>query len=156
MIKIILIILFIPLFGYSQNVVTIMSLDKVELIVNPSDSAENEIYDLKISPGYKDRSYKINLIRIDSIEGEITLSRPEINVELIVHRTDYRMPDGKYEWDYMTEVKSNDVWLDDYIEIGDCSGTKHLDCFLRVRKSEKYKIKIYHGSKDPWEFLIGK
>jgi hypothetical protein len=153
--KILLIFLFTPLFCYSQNVITIISLEKVVETVNTADVSEYELYNLKISPGYRDRSFTIEMIIIDSTGKEVMLSRPEINVNLIIHRTEYRMSDGKYEWDYMTEVKSNDIWTDEYIEIGDCSKSKHLDCLLRVKKTEKYKIKVYHGSKDPWVFEIG-
>jgi hypothetical protein len=155
MIKILLLILFIPLFGYSQNVITIMSLDKVEEMLNPADISEYELYMLKIFPGYKDNSYKIEMIKIDSAGSETVLSGPEINVTLIVFRTEYRMSDGKYEWDYKTEVKSNDIWTDEYIEIGDCSGAKHLNCLLRVKKTEKYIIKTYRNNKEYEKFRIG-
>lgn len=155
MYRLILLFLFIPLFGYPQNIITIMNLNKIDETLNPADVSEYELYNLKISPGYKDDSYIIEMIYIDSTGKEVMLSRPEINVNLIIHRTEYRMPGGKYEWDYKTEVKSNDTWTDEYIEIGDCSNKKYLDCTLRVKKTGKYKIKIYHGEKDPWEFHIG-
>ena len=155
MLKLLFYFFLLPIFCYPQNIITFMSLDKVEETLNPAEISEYELYSLKISPGYRDRNYIVEMIKIDSAGKEVVLSRPEINVDLIIHRTEYRMSDGKYEWDYMTEVKSNDVWLDEYIEIGDSSCTKHIDCLLRVKKTKKYKIKAYHGEKDPWEFLIG-
>jgi hypothetical protein len=41
------------------------------------------------------------------------------------------------------------------IEIGDCSDQKHLTCLIRVKKSEKYKVKVNYGNKEDTEFLIG-
>jgi hypothetical protein len=95
------------------------------------------------------------MIKVDSAGIEEVLSQPEINAELIVHRVEYRMSDGKYEWDYMTEVKSNDIWTDEYIEIGDCSNSKTIDCLIRVKKTERYKIKTYTGEQEYAEFQIG-
>ena len=155
MLKIIFFLFFLPLFGYSQNMLTVMWISKVEEATLCSDVSEYELYTIKISPGYRDRNFTIKLIKIDSIGNETILSQPEINVELIVHRTDYKMPDGKYEWDYKTEIKSNDIWTDEYIEIGDCSNSKHLKGLLRLKKSEKYKIKVNYGNKEDTEFVIG-
>jgi hypothetical protein len=153
--KIILLFLFIPLFAYSQNIITHISFSKVEESCLPKNASEYELYKINISPGYHDHSYKFIMIRIDTAGNETILSQPEINVELIVYKTDYKMPDGTYEWDYKTEVKSNDIWTDKYIEIGDCSDQKHLTCLLRVKKTEKYKIKVNYGNKENTEFLIG-
>jgi|WetSurMetagenome_2_1015567.scaffolds.fasta_scaffold38937_4 hypothetical protein len=155
MLKIIFFILFVPLFAYSQNMLTVMWISKVEEATICSDVSDYELYIIKISPGYRDHSYKFTMIQIDSAGGETILSQPEINVELIVHRADFKMPDGKYEWDYTTEVKSNDIWTDKYIEIGNCSNQKLLTCLLRVKKTEKYKIKVNYGEKEDTEFLIG-
>jgi hypothetical protein len=156
MIRTILFLFFIPIFSYSQNIVTYISISKVEESVNPEDASEYEIYSLKISPGYHDHYYKFVLTQIDSSDVPTILSEPIINVDLIVHRNDYKRPDGKVMWDYKTEVKSNDIFSDEYIEIGNCSFTNHLTCLLRVKKTEKYKVKVYVGEKEYYtEFLIG-
>jgi|WetSurMetagenome_2_1015567.scaffolds.fasta_scaffold188256_1 hypothetical protein len=156
MIRTILFLLFLPLFSYSQNIVTHISISKVEESVNPEDVSEYELYSLKISPGYHDHYYKFTLIQIDSANNQIILSQPKINVNLTVYRNDYKRSDGKVMWDYKTEVKSNDIWTDEYIEIGNCSFTKHLTCLLRVKKSEKYKVKVFVGEKEYYtEFEIG-
>jgi len=153
--KIVFLFLLIPIFAFGQNVVTIISISKVEESIICSDVSDYELYTIKISPGYQDRNYTIKMIKIDSIGNETILSKPEINVELIIHKKDYKMPDGKYEWDYETEVKSNDKWTDQYIEIGDCSNQKHIMCLLRVKKTEKYKVKVFIGEKENSEFAIG-
>jgi hypothetical protein len=155
MAKIILFFFFIPLFSYSQNIVTHISISKVEESVNPEDISDYELYTIKISPGYQDRNFTIKLIKIDRVDNETILSQPEINVELIIHKKNYKMSDGKFEWDYETEVKSNDTWTDEYIEIGNCSNQKHLTCLIRVKKSEKYKVKVFVGEKEYYrEFEI--
>jgi hypothetical protein len=153
--KIIFLFLFIPIFAFGQNVVTIMSISKVEESIICSDVSDYELYTIKISPGYQDRNYTIKMICVNSIGKETILSQPEINVELIIHKKNYKMPDGKFEWDYETEVESNDIWTDEYIEIGDCSNQKHLTCLIRVKKSEKYKVKVFVGEKEYSEFEIG-
>jgi hypothetical protein len=155
MYRLILLFLFIPLFCYSQNTVTIMSLDKVRENSNQSDVSDYELHILKIWPGYEDRSFKIKMIKVDSAGKEEVLSQPEIKADLIVHRVEYRMPDGKYEWDFITEVKSNDTWTDEYIEIGDCSNSKSINCLIRVKKTEIYKIITYAGEQEYAEFQIG-
>jgi hypothetical protein len=155
MIRTILFLLFIPIFSYSQNIVTYISISKVEESVNPEDASEYELYKIKISPGYKDHYYKFVLTQIDSSDVPTILSEPKINVDLIVHRNDYKRPDGKVMWDYKTEVKSNDIWTDEYIEVGNCAFSEDLVCLLRVKINEKYKVKVYVGEKEYTEFSIG-
>ncbi|MCX6164114.1 MAG: hypothetical protein NTU73_04520 [Ignavibacteriae bacterium] len=155
MAKFILLFFFLPLFGYSQNMLTVMWISKVDEATLCSDVSEYELYTIKISPGYRDHTYKFKLIQIDSKDKETILSEPEIGVKLNIYKKDYEMYGGKIEWDYTTEVKSNDIWTDEYIEIGDCSNSKHLTCLLRVKKTEKYKVKINYGNKEDTEFLIG-
>lgn len=135
---------------------TVMSISKVEETAPCSDVSDYELYIIKIRPGYRDYSYKFTMIQIDSVGRETILSRPEINVKLIVHKKSYKMPGSNYEeWDYTTEVKSNDTWTDEYLEIGDCSNQKHLTCLIRAMKNRKYKIKVDNGEKEETEFVIG-
>jgi hypothetical protein len=135
---------------------TVMWISKVDETTICSDVSEYELYTIQISPGYRDHNFKIKMIQIDSTGKETILSNPEIHVELIVHKKSYKMPGSSYEeWDYTTEVKSNDIWTDEYIEIGDCSNTKTIACLIRVKKSERYKIKTYTGEEEYAEFQIG-
>lgn len=155
MIRLILLFLFIPVLCSAQNMITTMSLSKVIDSTYSKDGMEYDLYTLKIYPGYKDRNFIIELTQKDSSGKEVILSRPQIKAELIIHRADYKMPDGKYEWDYSTEVKSNNTWKDEHIEIGDCSNMKYVKCFIRVKNSEKYKIITYNDDEKYGEFLIG-
>lgn len=141
------------MFCYGQNVITHAYIEKNTAKENLSPY---DIFYLKISPGYKDREFKIEVIQIDSDGKENILAQPEINVDLIIYKKNHRMPDGKEEWDYETEVKSNDIWTDEYIEIGDCSNSKYITCTLRLKNTEKYKIRVYHKEEKYYEFLIVK
>ena len=147
MFKILLFVFLTPLFGYCQKIITTVGIYR-EIDTSMFTESEYINYRLNISPGYHDRKFKLELIKTDSLKNETILSQPEINVNLIVHKKNHKIPGtNKEEWDYSTEVKSNDFWTDDYIEIGDCSGTKYLLCRLRLKKIEKYKIKVYNSEK---------
>lgn len=155
MLKILLFVILTPIIGYCQNIITTISFER-EANTVISETSEYELYELKISPGYRDNNFKIELIGYDKFGSEIILSRPEIEVKLIVHKKEYKITgSNKYEWDYETEVKSNDIWTDDYIEIGDCSGTKSLLCHLRIKKNESYKINVYAENKLIFEKGLG-
>ena len=146
MIKILLFVILTPLFVYSQNIITTAYITKDSTLT--ADISDYDIYTLKIRPGYHDHGYKFELIKNDSSGKEIVLSEPEINVNLIVHKKNIRMgKSDKVEWDYETEVKSNDIWTDEYIEIGDCSNTKYLTILFRVKRNENHRIKVYHNEK---------
>jgi hypothetical protein len=145
MIKVLLIILLFPALLMSQNVVSHVTIEKDKTI---TPEFEYKIYYLKIFPGYKDKNYKFELMKQDSVWKEIIYSNPEINVELIVHKKDYPVPGTTYvEWDYSTEIKSNDIWTDSMIEIGDCSNSKSLNCLIRLPNKVTYYINIYSDGK---------
>ncbi|MFA5404885.1 MAG: hypothetical protein WC358_08125 [Ignavibacteria bacterium] len=150
---ILLFLLCFPLSGYSQNVITDISISKVEESITCSDVPEYELYKIEISPGYSDHTYKFILMIPGKTHTKV-LSQPEINVDLTVYKKNYKMPDGEEEWDYETEVKSNDVWFDEYIEIGNCSNSKYITCLLQLKKKERYKILVYNNDKYLAEFKI--
>ena len=151
--KLILMFIFFPMFCFGQNIITHAYIEKNTAKDNLSPY---DIFYLKISPGYKDRGYKIEVVQIDNSGKEIILSKPEISVDLIVYKKIYRMPDGKEEWDYETVVKSNDILTDEYLDIGDCSNSKLITCTLRLKNTERYKIRIYQKVEKYFEFLIVK
>lgn len=117
-------------------------------------NSDYELYKLDISPGYRDHSFIIELIYIDKDSNKIILCNPKINVELIVHRTDYKRPDGKVMWDYKTEVESNDTLTNDYLEISNCSYKEHLTCLVKVKSNEKYLLRIYYSTEHYYEYQI--
>ena len=147
MLKILLFVFLTPLFGYCQNIITTVGIYR-EIDTSMFTESEYINYSLKISPGYHDRLFKLELIKKDSLKNETILSQPEINVNLIVHKKEYKITgSNKYEWDYSTEVKSNDTYTDEYLTVPDCSNTRNLNCLLRLKKIENYKIKIYNSEK---------
>lgn len=151
--KLIIILILFPMFCFGQNVITHAYIEKN---TSKDNLSPYDIFYLKISPGYKDQGYKIEVVQIDNSGKEIILTKPEISVDLLVYKKNYRMPDGKEEWDYETVVKSNDIWTDEYLDIGDCSNSKLITCTLRLRNTEKYKIRIYQKEEINFEFLIVK
>lgn len=156
MYRIFFLLLFIPLLGYSQNIITFVSITKIERTCIAKNETEYDIYRIKISPGYRDHFYKFILIRLDSADVQTVLSQPEIRVDLIVHRNDYKRRDEKVMWDYKTEVKSNETFSDEYFEISDCSFSKDLICLLRVKGTEKFKVKVFIEDREYYkEFEIG-
>jgi hypothetical protein len=154
MIRIFILIFFIPLFGYSQNIFTHISIARIEKTCLPKNENEYEFYKIEISPGYRDHSYKIELLSIDSTGNEVVLCNPEIKVKLIVHRNDYKRSDGRVMWDYKTEVESNDALTNDYLEIPNCSNERHLTCRLKVKSNEKYSLRIYYSTLCFYEYSI--
>jgi hypothetical protein len=153
--KLLFLFLLIPLFSYSQNIVRIPWMEKEnDTAITSRISPGFELFKLIINPCYKDRYYKITLESLDSLNKETVLSQAEISFKLIVYRKDYKMPDGKYEWDYEATIKSNETWKDDYLEIGDCSDTKHLICYFRTKVNEKYSVKLYSDETQYCEFGI--
>lgn len=140
------------MFCYGQNMIMYASIEKNTAKDNLSPY---DLYFLKIRPGYRDHSYKIEVIQMDSEGKEILLAKPEINVRLIIHKKDYKMPGSdKVEWDYETEVKSNDTYTGEILSIGDCSGKRDLSCSLRLKSGEKYTVRVYYNEKHYFEFRI--
>ena len=136
-----LIVLMLSGSGYCQNIITFADISEVN---NTADTSEFRIFNVGISPGYKDSGYRID---VEDKNGKLLYSS-EIGVKLIVHKKNFKLPgSNKEEWDYETEVKSNDIWTDEYMEIGDCSNSKYLSCLLRLKKNERYRILIIDGGK---------
>ncbi|MDD5361934.1 MAG: hypothetical protein PHN88_07355 [Ignavibacteria bacterium] len=148
MLKLILLFLFFPLSAFCQNIIPHASITEESDYLTSSDY---RLFKATISPGYKDHGYRIDILEPD---GKIYYSA-EIGVNLIVHKKNYKMPDSnKEEWDYETEIKSNDIINDDTINVADCSNTRHLSVYIRLNKSTKYKIKIYHTEYSLFEHLL--
>jgi hypothetical protein len=115
-----------------------------------------DIYKIRISPGYQDHSYKIKIIQTDSTGKDTILDEPEINVKLNIHKKNFKFENSeKVLFNYETEIKSNDAFKDEYIEVGDCSNSRYLNYFIRLNKTLKYKIQVYHKESNKFEYLIG-
>lgn len=143
--------LFVLIFSgssYCQNIITFADISEVN---NTADSSGYRMYKVAISPGYKDSGYRID---VEDYNGKILYSS-EIGVKLIVHKKNYKMPDSnKVEWDYETEIKSNDIINDGTLELSDCSNKRHLVCTLRLENAVGYKIRLYHKGYGTYEHLL--
>jgi len=150
MLTILFLFLLIPLLGYSQNLIPHADLLEVtETNVNQEFSGY-KLYEVRISPGYKDHGYKLEVINPDSTVFNVV----EVNVKLIIHSKDYNAFDSQKKlMNYETEIKSNDILADEVFEIGDCSKTKYLTCLIRLKKSGNYKIRVWHKEYEKFEFL---
>jgi hypothetical protein len=156
MIKLLFFFFLLPLFCYPQNIITFASISKAVEETKAADDSEFEFYKIRISPGYQDHSYKIKIIQTDGAGKDTILDESVINVKLIIHRKNFKPENSdKIMWDYETEIKSNDVLKNEYVEVGDCSDSKNLNCFIRLNKTLKYKIHVYHKENSKFEFLIG-
>lgn len=148
--RLIFIILFLPALCFGQNILTHAHLTYVP---EKADLLPGDFYTLEISPGYQDRNFRIEILQKDSTGKELILKSVEIRTQLTIYRKDHKMPDGKYEWDYETWIKSNESYSDEMISIGDCAGQRKLTGSLRL-KSEKYTVRIHHSSQHYIEFTI--
>jgi len=143
-----LIVLMLSGSGYCQNIITFADISEVN---NTADTSEFRIFNVGISPGYKDSGYRID---VEDKNGKLLYSS-EIGVKLIVHKKNFRLPgSNKEEWDYETEIKSNDIISDGTLELNDCTNKRHLNCTLRILCINGYKIILYHKEYGSYEHLL--
>ncbi|MGV8016667.1 MAG: hypothetical protein AB2L26_00580 [Ignavibacteria bacterium] len=136
------IMLFFPALGFGQNVITHITFEKIP---NSIETPGYESYKIEVRPGYKDYIFKFELVRTDTPGTETTHSTPEIKLEMKVHKKNDRMPDGKEEWDYETEIITNDTYSDENFDIGKCADSKHLVCLVSVKEGVKYKVRVWNA-----------
>jgi len=148
---IILFLLFIPVLCFGQNIITHVSL---KFVPEKADLLTGDFYVMEISPGYKDRDFQISISQKDSLGTEEILDSVNINTVLTIYRKDYKMPDGKYEWDFETWIKSNETYTGDIISIGDCSNQRKLSASLRLSNSKQYLIRIKYNDRHYIQFKI--
>ena len=139
----------LPLAGFSQNIIPHIHISEN---IESSDTNTYKQFKIKFSPGYQDHGFKIEILNQDST----FVTQAEINFKLIIHKKNFKLDDSKKEyWDYETEIKSNDIWNDNIIEVGDCSNNKYLFVLIRLKLPEKYIIKTYHTEYRLYEYLHG-
>ena len=148
MFRILILLLIIPLFGYSQ------SLDSRAFIQKVSEHPGYVHYTMKIFPGKFDKSFKVELSQIDSLDNETILSEPMINIKTTVYKKGYKMDSGKVFESLYISITENDKWSDEYIVIRDCSESTYLAGLIKLKKSEIYKLKIFNQNKIFYEERI--
>ncbi len=136
------IMLFFPAFGFGQNIITYITFEKIPNFV---ETPGYESYKIEVSPGYEDHAFKFELVRTDTPGTETSHITPLIKVEMKIYRNNHRMPDGKEEWDYETEIISNDTYSDENFDIGKCTDSKHLVCLVSVKEGAKYKVRVWNA-----------
>lgn len=146
-----LFLLFLPVLCFGQNIITHVQLRHVP---EKADLLPGDFYVMEISPGYKDREFRIEILQKDNAGTEQLSDSVNIKTELTIYRSDHKMPDGKYEWDFETWIKSNETYSDEMISIGDCAGQRKLTCSLRLKSEEKYIIRVRYGNALYIEFII--
>lgn len=150
MFKLLIFFLLIPLLGYGQNLIPHADLQEVTETNAHQEFSDYKLYELRISAGYKDNGYKLEVINPDST----IFASVEVNVKLIIHSKDYNAHESKKKlMNYETEIKSNNRLADEVFEIGDCSKTKYLTCLIRLKKTENYRIIVWHKEYERFEFL---
>ena len=149
--KLLFFLLLIPGFCFGQNMVTMMYM---RYVPEKMDLLPGDYYILEISPGYKDKDFRIEILQKDEKGIEKIIKDVTVKTELTIHKTDFKMPDGKYEWDYITSIKSNETYSDEMLQIGDCTGMKRLSCGIRLKSDEKYSVRIHNNESNFTEFAI--
>ena len=144
------IMLFFPALGFGQNIITHITFEKIPNFI---ETPGYESYQIEVRPGYKDHAFKFELVRTDTLGTETSHSTPLIKLEMKVHKKNHKMPDGKEEWDYETEIISNDAYSDTNFDIGKCSDSKHLVCLVSVMEGAKYKVRVWNAYEvlEEWE-----
>jgi hypothetical protein len=134
--------------AYSQNIITFANISEE---YNTADSSGFRIFKVTVSPGYKDNGYRID---VENKKGKVLYSN-EVSLKLIVHKKNFKLPySNKEEWDYETEIKSNDIINDGTLELSDCSGKRNLTCIVWVENISGNKIRLYHKGYGTYEHLL--
>jgi len=144
-------LLFLPVLSFGQNIITFVSL---KYVPEKADLLPGDFYVLEISPGYQDRDFQISVTQKENTVTENIKDSVNIITVLTIHRKDYKMPDGKYEWDYETWIKSNETYTGGIISIGDCSGQRKLSASLRLNYLENYIVRVHYNDRHYIQFLI--
>lgn len=152
--KILVLILFLPIICYCQNTVRIPTMTKVNEADTLNLNYGYDLFKLEIVPCYIDNYYRITIGCLDSLNKEEVLAQSEVNFQLHVNKKEYKMPDGKFEWDYEATILSNDIIKNDYFTIPDCSRERILNCFIRVLENKRYSVKLFDQNDNYCEFKI--